>query len=54
MISKMKIHWKSDIIKSIVIIKVAVMIGLVATYFLPQEHAWVVGMSANLLWLWRG
>jgi len=48
-----EVYWKRDLIKSVIIIKIAVMLGLAATYFLPQEHAWMAGMSANLLWLWR-
>lgn len=39
--------------RDLLVLKTIIMIGLVATYFLPQDHAIVVGVTSNLLWLWR-
>jgi hypothetical protein len=39
-------------IRQLVILKVIIMIGILATYFLPPVHAAVVGAAANILWLW--
>ena len=41
-------HWETAII-----LKVGISAGLAAAYFLPTSAAIAVGISTNLLWLWK-
>jgi len=41
-------HWETAII-----LKVSISAGLAAAYFLPTSAAIAVGISTNLLWLWK-
>lgn len=40
-------------IERLILIKGAISIGLTAAYFLPPAPAIAVGISANLLWIWK-
>jgi hypothetical protein len=35
------------------VVKITVMVGLIVACYLPQEHAYLVGLATNLLWLWK-
>ncbi|MGG4739364.1 hypothetical protein ACLPAF_02565 [Proteus mirabilis] len=41
-------HWETAII-----LKISISAGLAAAYFLPTSAAIAVGISTNLLWLWK-
>lgn len=45
--------WHRKRVRQLVILKLVIMCGLLAAYFLPPTHAMFVAASANLLWLWR-
>jgi hypothetical protein len=40
-------------VETAIILKVCISAGLAAAYFLPPAHAIAVGISTNLLWLWK-
>lgn len=41
-------HWET-----VIILKVVVSVGLAAAYFLPPAMAVTVGISTNMLWIWK-
>lgn len=45
--------FRKEYLKGIIILKLAIAVGLVAAYFLPAQHAWIVGIPVNLLWLYK-
>lgn len=52
------LHWRSRVKQKteheiLIGIKVIVMVGLVAALFLPDNHALVVNLISNMIWLWR-
>ena len=34
-------------------LKIAIAVGLMSSYYLPTDHAALVGAVANQLWLWK-
>ena len=40
-------------LERIIIIKLGIMVGIVASYYLPTEVAAVAGLGTNLVWLWK-
>lgn len=40
-------------IETAIILKVCISAGLAAAYFLPPVQAIAIGITTNLLWLWK-
>lgn len=50
---KVRVVRTSHIVNGVLVVKITVMVGIVASYFVPAEVAAAVGIGTNLLWLWR-